>query len=151
MTQELREVYVKFSEAIWGINTCVVRIVAENQDLNQYSEQQLQTLRVIKQHPNISQIEIASYQGVFKTAISNRIRKLEQDGLVFIRPDKDMRKKVVSLTSKGMQLMETAEKAIYGKLNELLGSEFSKEEILTFVGQLDRAVHCLNSKKEVEK
>ncbi|SDI29611.1 DNA-binding transcriptional regulator, MarR family [Alteribacillus persepolensis] len=151
MSQELHDVYVKFREAIWRINAYVGQIVSEHEELSQYSEQQLQTLRVIKQHPNISQNDIAAFQGVYKTAISNRIKKLEQDGLVFIRADEDMRKKVVSLSSKGLQLIEQADKVIYGKLDELLGPVFTEEEIFAVVRQLDKAAQHFKMNKEVKK
>lgn len=151
MSEELRKAYSKFGEAILEINAYVAHIVDEHEGLNRYSPQQLQTLRIIKENPAISQNEIAAIQGVFKTAISNRIKKLEQDGLIAIHSDQDMRKRAVSITQKGIGLLSTSENAIYENLNELLGAEFTSEEILTFTQQLDKVVLSLKKKKETEK
>ncbi|TDL30999.1 MarR family transcriptional regulator [Jeotgalibacillus sp. S-D1] len=138
MSKDISQAFVQFSEAIWNINAYVAEIIAQNEELNQYSSQQLQTLRIIKEHPDISQSEIAAIQGVFKTAISNRIKKLELGGLIAISSGRDRREKSVKITDKGLHLMNTSEKVIYGHLNDLLSSEFSNEEIVTFTKQLHR-------------
>ncbi|WP_082233044.1 MarR family winged helix-turn-helix transcriptional regulator [Halobacillus massiliensis] len=143
MSKELREAYVKFNEAMWGINTYVAQILSSHETLSRYSQQQMETLRIIKQNPKISQNEIAAIQGVFKTAISNRIKKLKEDGLIHITSDKDQRKKSVSLTQEGMQLLDLSEEVVYGKLNELFEDHFSKEEVIYFTKQLDEAAKLL--------
>ncbi|TGB04874.1 MarR family winged helix-turn-helix transcriptional regulator [Halobacillus salinus] len=143
MSEELRTSFAKFREAMWVINDYIVRVMAEEEALKGYSQQQLETLRIIRENPNISQNTIASTQGVFKTAISNRIKKLEADGLVVIQPGEDMRKKSISLTEKGMNLLDKAEDVVYSKLDQLLENHFTKEEVIYFTKQLDKTVQLL--------
>jgi len=146
MSEELRESFAKFSEAMWVINDYVEKILQEDETLSRYSKQQIETLRIIHKNPNISQKEISSIQGVFKTAISNRIRKLEQDGLIVINSDKDMRRKSVSLTSDGLKIVKLAEEMIFENLNSLLEDDFSKGEVIHFTEQLEKIVTLLKSK-----
>lgn len=145
MSEELRKSFSKFREAMWVINDYVVKILEEEEVLKGYSQQQFETLRIIKENPNISQNAIASTQGVFKTAISNRIKKLERDGLIAIEPGEDMRKKSISLTSEGMNILETAEEVVYTKLNQLLENHFTNEEVIYFTQQLDKTVQLLKN------
>lgn len=151
MSKELRKAYSKFGDAILEINAYVAQIVDKHEELNRYSPQQLQTLRIINENPAISQNKIAEIQGVFKTAISNRIKRLEQDCLITIHSDQDMRKRAISITQKGLELLGISENAIYENLNELLEEKFTNEEILTFTRQLDEIVHSLKKRKEDEK
>ncbi|WP_167578693.1 MarR family winged helix-turn-helix transcriptional regulator [Jeotgalibacillus proteolyticus] len=138
MSKEMTKAFIQFSEAIWSINAYVGGIMAQDAELKPYSTQQLQTLRIINEHPDISQGEIAAIQGVFKTAISNRIKKLEQNSLIIIDSGRDKRERSVKITEKGIKLIEKSEAIIFGHLNELLHTEFSDEEIVTFTRQLDR-------------
>lgn len=147
MSQELFVAYAKFSEAILEVNAYVADVFGSHEQLQAYSPQQLQTLRIINKNPAISQNEIAEIQGVFKTAISNRIRKLEKDGLIAIRADQDLRKKAISITQKGNELLKLSETVIFESLDELLGERFTSEEILGFTSQLDEIVTCLKQEK----
>ncbi len=151
MSKELYTAYAKFSEAILEVNAYVSDVFGDNEQLKPYSPQQLQTLRIINKYRIISQTEIAQIQGVFKTAISNRIKKLEQDGLITIVSDQDLRKKAVSITPKGSELLKVSESAIYENLNQLLGERFTSEEIITFTAQLDEIVDCLKKEKSAEQ
>ncbi|MCA0969233.1 winged helix-turn-helix transcriptional regulator [Halobacillus litoralis] len=143
MSEQLRQSFSKFREAMWVINDYVVKVLAEHEALNRYSQQQLETLRIIRENPNISQNKIATTQGVFKTAISNRIKKLQEDGLITINAGEDMRKKSISLTGKGTELMETAEEVVYQNLDQLLEGHFSQEEVMEFSQQLDKIVQLI--------
>ena len=148
MAQELFTAYSKFSEAILEVNAYVADVFANHEKLKAYSTQQLQTLRIIKKNPSISQSEIADIQGVFKTAISNRIRKLEQDGLIAILTNQDLRKKAISITQKGTELLVVSETVIFENLNDLLAERFTGDEIIKFTSQLDEIVHCLKMEKD---
>ena len=148
MSRELFTAYSKFSEAILEVNAYVADVFANHEKLKAYSPQQLQTLRIIKKNPSISQSEIADIQGVFKTAISNRIKKLEQDGLIAILTNQDLRKKAISITQKGTELLVVSETVIFENLNDLLAERFTGDEIIKFTSQLDEIVHCLKMEKD---
>ncbi|MDN5709319.1 MAG: winged helix-turn-helix transcriptional regulator [Planococcus sp. (in: firmicutes)] len=151
MSQELFTAYSKFSEAILEVNVYVADVFASHKVLKAYSPQQLQTLRIIKKNSAISQSEIADIQGVFKTAISNRIKKLEQDGLIAILTNQDLRKKAISITQKGTELLTVSETVIFDSLNELLAERFTSDEIIKFTSQLDEIVQCLKMEKDGDK
>lgn len=151
MSQELFTAYSKFSEAILEVNAYVANVFTTHEELKAYSPQQLQTLRIIKKNPAISQSEIADIQGVFKTAISNRIKKLEQDGLIAILTNQDLRKKSISITQKGTDLLMVSETVIFENLNDLLAERFTSDEIIQFTSQLDEIVNFLRTEKDGDK
>ncbi|MDE4085672.1 winged helix-turn-helix transcriptional regulator [Planococcus maritimus] len=151
MSQELFTAYSKFSEAILEVNAYVANVFTTHEELKAYSPQQLQTLRIIKKNPAISQSEIADIQGVFKTAISNRIKKLEQDGLIAILTNQDLRKKAISITQKGTDLLMVSETVIFENLNDLLAERFTSDEIIQFTSQLDEIVNFLRTEKDGDK
>ncbi len=151
MSQELFTAYSKFSEAILEVNAYVANVFTTHEELKAYSPQQLQTLRIIKKNPAISQSEIADIQGVFKTAISNRIKKLEQDGLIAILTNQDLRKKSISITQKGTDLLIVSETVIFENLNDLLAERFTSDEIIQFTSQLDEIVNSLKTEKDGDK
>lgn len=147
MHSDLRSVYVLFSEAMWEINGYVAKRIAEDEELSHFSKEQMETLRIIRRHPNISLGEIAKNQGVFKTAISNRIKKLADSELITIAADKDMRKRSVNLTKQGEALSLKAEDAVFSSLHQLFDQQFSKEEIMMFTDKLNKAVNILKEEK----
>ena len=151
MSQELFTAYSKFSEAILEVNAYVANVFTTHEELKAYSPQQLQTLRIIKKNPAISQSKIADIQGVFKTAISNRIKKLEQDGLIAILTNQDLRKKSISITQKGTDLLMVSETVIFENLNDLLAERFTSDEIIQFTSQLDEIVNSLKTEKDGDK
>jgi MarR family transcriptional regulator, teicoplanin-associated locus regulator len=147
MNNDLRSIYILFSEAMWEINAYVAKRMEEEEELAHFSKEQMETLRIIRKHPNISQGEIAKNQGVFKTAISNRIKKLEQSQLITIAADKDNRKRTVNLTNKGEALSLKAEDAVFGSLHQLFDEQFTEEEIKFFTAKLNKTVNILKEGK----
>lgn len=149
MEEELKKAFNLFQESIINIHSEVAKIL-NNSGLDEVvSKEQYQTLKIIKDFPRCKYSFIAAKQGVFKTAISNRINKLKHLDLIAIQQGEDKREKSVLLTDKGLELVKRTEDVIYETFNRKLSSHFSNEEIITFVKQLEKANKLITGKDNV--
>nr|WP_263315015.1 MarR family transcriptional regulator [Mammaliicoccus sp. Marseille-Q6498] len=150
MDNELKKAFNLFQESIINIHSEVAKIL-NNSGLDEViSKEQYQTLKIIKESPKCTYGYIASKQGVFKTAISNRINKLKHLNLISIQQGEDKREKSVLLTEKGLSLVKRTEDIIYETFNSKLSSHFSEQEIITFVQQLQKANDLITGKDDVK-
>lgn len=100
----------------------------------EFSPEQLQVLNILNTYGQTTGSEIAQFQGVHKSAISSRIKKLEEKGLVQMIPDADDRRlKFIRLTSKGKQFLETSKEAVYQQFEKLISDQVEEEEIDQFI------------------
>lgn len=150
MDKELKKVFNLFQESIINIHSEVGKILNQSQLDITISKEQYQTLKIIKETPMCSYSYIATKQGVFKTAISNRINKLRHLNLIEIAQGEDKREKSVSPTQKGFVLVNKIEDLIYERFNKTLSSQFSHDEIVTFVNQLQKANNLITGKEDIE-
>lgn len=149
MEEELKKAFNLFQESIINIHSEVAKIL-NNSGLDEVvSKEQYQTLKIIKDFPRCTYSFIAAKQGVFKTAISNRINKLKHLDLIAVQQGEDKREKSVLLTDKGLELVKRTEDVIYETFNRKLSSHFSNEEIITFVKQLEKANKLITGKDNV--
>ncbi|WP_256681922.1 MarR family winged helix-turn-helix transcriptional regulator [Mammaliicoccus fleurettii] len=147
---ELKKAFNLFQESIINIHSEVGKIL-NNTGLDEViSKEQYQTLKIIKDFPKCTYGFIATKQGVFKTAISNRINKLKNLELISIEQGEDKREKSVLLTEKGMKLVIRTEDIIYETFNRKLSSHFSDHEIITFVKQLEKANNLITGKDDAK-
>ena len=149
MEEELKRAFNLFQESIVNIHSEVAKILNNSGVDEVISKEQYQTLRIIKESPRCTYSFIAAKQGVFKTAISNRINKLKKLELILIQQGEDKREKSVLLTEKGFELVSRTENIIYETFNRKLSSHFSNEEIITFVKQLEKANNLITGKDNV--
>lgn len=150
MEEDLKRAFNLFHESIINIHSEVAKIL-NNSGLDEViSKEQYQTLKIIKDFPKCTYSFIASKQGVFKTAISNRINKLKNLDLISIQQGEDKREKSVLLTEKGLKLVNRTEDIIYETFNRKLSAHFSDQEIITFVKQLEKANNLITRKDNVK-
>ena len=98
--QNLNQAHLLFIELSKAINE-----VLDEQDIN-ISREQMGVFKLLNEHGSLTINEIAEAQGVFKTAISKRISKLQQMGFVIKQVGHDKREKLVYLTEKGIHFMK---------------------------------------------
>ncbi|GGI41103.1 MarR family winged helix-turn-helix transcriptional regulator [Mammaliicoccus stepanovicii] len=149
MDNELKKVFNLFQESIVNIHSEVAKILSNSGLDEVISKEQYQTLKIVKESPGSTFSYIASKQGVFKTAISNRINKLMKLNLISIQQGEDKREKSVLLTEKGISVVNRTEDIIYETFNKKLSPHFSEEEIITFVKQLQKANDLITGKDNV--
>lgn len=95
-----------------------------NQDIFNISKEQADLLKILKVKGPTSPGSLAMYQNVHKSAISNRLKKLLDKGLVEWNdcPAKsDKRSKLINITTSGEHILEELEAAIFNAVKELIG------------------------------
>ena len=86
------------------------KAVEENIDI---SREQLGIFKLLLEHKQLSVNQIAEKQGVYKTAISKRIKKLETKHFVERIKSGDKREKVIQLTEEGLQFYNNRQNKLY--------------------------------------
>ncbi|BAZ36572.1 transcriptional regulator (plasmid) [Calothrix sp. NIES-4101] len=97
--------------------------------LNVWSFDVLATLRRQGQPFRLKPTELYSLLMLSSGAMTNRIDRLEQDGIVMrVRDAEDRRSVMVQLTSKGIQLADTVMPILFEKEKQML-SQFTADEV----------------------
>lgn len=100
----------------------------------EYSPEQIQTLKLLSAYDSLSNGKLAVLQGVHKSAITARLKKLEEKGLILSeRAQHDQRTKVVRLTEAGQEILAASNTAINETIANLFNDEISEEELVQFV------------------
>jgi MarR family transcriptional regulator, teicoplanin-associated locus regulator len=141
MDKKLCEAVELFEEVIMYGTERIIRSF-EHQLFEEYSSEQLQMLQIISKSGRISPGKLAALQGVHKSAISNRYKKLEMKGLVTtVDSEKDLRGKAITLTQKGYDVVALFNEVIYEHVENIVLNDFHEEEINEFL----RIFHKLSS------
>lgn len=131
--EQFNELHLAFIELSRKINEVIEE---EHIDI---SREQLGVFKLLLEHQRLSMKEIAENQGVFKTAISKRVKKLEDKGYVAKVSSVDAREKVIELTEKGHQFYENRQNILYKGLEKKLN--LNNDELQ----QLFKHVKAINS------
>jgi len=99
----------------------------------EYSREQLQLLKLLEQFGPIQAGQLAQKQGVHKSAVSNRLKKLVDKNLVVSRRGQDQRERLIELTEAGRRIVEEADAAVYRYVESLLDGKIDEAEIEQFV------------------
>lgn len=133
MNKKLSEAVALFEGVIMYGTERIIRSF-EHQIFEEYSSEQLQMLQIISKSEHISPGKLASLQGVHKSAISNRYKKLEAKGLVTtVDSDEDLRAKLIALTDKGHDVVSMFNEVIYEHVEKIVLDDFQEEEIDEFL------------------
>ena len=133
MKDNLREAVLLFEEVMIHGTERVLKSV-ESPVWQMYSPEQLHVLKLVGKYGPISSGRLAAIQGVHKSAISNRLKKLTEKGLVIVeRRDDDHRTKYISLTESGWVVATEAEQEIYAYLERLIEGKVEEEEVIQFI------------------
>lgn len=111
--------------------------------LNVWSFDVLATLRRQGQPFRLKPTELYSLLMLSSGAMTNRIDRLEQDGIVTrVRDAEDRRSVMVQLTPKGIQLANTVMPILFEKEKQLL-SQFTADELQLFIPMLRKLLLLL--------
>jgi DNA-binding MarR family transcriptional regulator len=93
-------------------------------------------LQELVPHPGISPLQLSERLGVQPSTMTPALARLERKGLVFVGKDpKDGRKKAISLTRKGKETIDAAERLVIS-WRDRLGVD--REELIRLRDSLDR-------------
>ncbi len=112
--EQYNEMHLAFIEMSRGINE-----VMERQGID-ISREQMGVFKLLFENKKLTLKEIAEMQGVFKTAISKRIKKMEEKGYVKKISSNDKREKLVVLTEFGITFYKNRLLLLYKGLEEKL-------------------------------
>jgi len=99
----------------------------------EYSPEQMQVLKLISKEESMTAGRLALLQGVHKSAISSRLKKLVEKELVVIMPSGDRREKLIELTDKGQDVVEQSKQVLDEYIGSLLSDHVKDLEIEQFL------------------
>lgn len=133
MKEQLKEAVELFEEVMIYGTEHVMKSVDVDIWRN-YSPEQIQVLKILETQGPLSNSKLAEIQGVHKSAISTRLKKLEQVGLVESSRDPlDQRAKVVLLTEAGTEVLKISSDAVYESIEKLFADHIDEKELQSFV------------------
>lgn len=133
MKEQLKEAVELFEEVMIYGTEHVMKSVDVDIWRN-YSPEQIQVLKILETQGPLSNSKLAEIQGVHKSAISTRLKKLEQMGLVESSRDPlDQRAKVVLLTEAGIEVLKISSDAVYESIEKLFADHIDEKELQSFV------------------
>jgi len=105
----------------------------------EFSREQIQVLKMISKNGSLPAGKIASLQGVHKSAISSRLKKLQEKKLVrIVRSSEDQRTKEVELTDAGEEVVRQSDSAVYEYVEKLFSDQVNDEELDQFVSMFKK-------------
>lgn len=146
MREKLEEAIELFQEVlIYGSEHVVKSVKVDVWD--EYSPEQIQVLKILSTQGPLSNGKLAEIQGVHKSAISTRLKKLEEKGLVASDKDpNDQRAKIVQLTTSGEEVLRKSDDAVYESIEKLFVGKVEEHEIDTFVNTFRKLKDILHMK-----
>lgn len=133
MKEQLKEAIELFEEIlIYGAEHVMKSVDVDI--WKEYSPEQIQVLKILSTQGPLSNGKLADIQGVHKSAISTRLKKLEDKGLVVSARDAhDQRAKVVQLTNAGAEVLQLSNEAVYESVEKLFIGKIDEHEIDAFI------------------
>ena len=99
----------------------------------EYSPEQIQLLKLIGREQRITSGRLAVMQGVHKSAVSSRIKKLLEKDLIRVVETANRREKLLELTEKGIHIQKQSDKVLTEYVEKLFGQYIEDEEIEQFL------------------
>ncbi|MFD1864826.1 MarR family winged helix-turn-helix transcriptional regulator [Planococcus chinensis] len=99
----------------------------------EYSPEQIQLLKLIGREQRITSGRLAVMQGVHKSAVSSRIKKLLEKDLIRVVETANRREKLLELTDKGIHIQKQSDKVLTEYVEKLFGQYIADEEIEQFL------------------
>lgn len=100
----------------------------------EYSLEQIQVLKLISKNGPLTAGVIADLQGVHKSAISNRLKKLEDKDLIqIVKSEEDQRTKLINLTEAGLHVLKESDQAVYAYIHDLFANHVKDDELDNFL------------------
>ncbi|WP_394190172.1 MarR family winged helix-turn-helix transcriptional regulator [Paenisporosarcina quisquiliarum] len=132
MDKRIQEATELFEEVLIYGTERVLKSV-DNPLWKEYSPEQMQVLKLISKEESMTAGRLALLQGVHKSAISSRLKKLVEKELVVIMPSGDRREKLIELTDKGQDVVEQSKQVLDEYIGSLLSDHVKDLEIEQFL------------------
>ncbi|MBU0903590.1 MAG: winged helix DNA-binding protein [Firmicutes bacterium] len=132
MDKRIQEATELFEEVLIYGTERVLKSV-DNPLWKEYSPEQMQVLKLISKEESMTAGRLALLQGVHKSAISSRLKKLVEKELVVIMPSGDRREKLIELTDKGQDVVEQSKQVLDEYIGSLLSDHVNDQEIEQFL------------------
>lgn len=132
MDKRIQEATELFEEVLIYGTERVLKSV-DNPLWKEYSPEQMQVLKLISKEESMTAGRLALLQGVHKSAISSRLKKLVEKELVVIMPSGDRREKLIELTDKGQGVVEQSKQVLDEYIGSLLSDHVKDLEIEQFL------------------
>ncbi|MWV42933.1 MarR family transcriptional regulator [Paenibacillus sp. HJL G12] len=112
----------------------------------EYSPQQLRLMKLVDQLGALTAGQLADMLQVHKSAISNRLKKLTDKGLVrVVRLEHDNRISVITITPEGKSIVDEAYNVLYGYINSMVKETLNEDELDQFIHVLRKLKQMLDS------
>lgn len=132
MDERIKEAVSLFEEVLIYGTERVIRSV-DDPIWKEYSPEQIQVLKLIYKEGEITSSRLAILQGVHKSAISNRIKKLMEKELIDTKPSGDKREKILVLTSLGGDVINESDRVLHEYIGKLMSNQVDDREIDQFL------------------
>lgn len=132
MDKRIQEAVDLFQQVLIYGTERVLRSV-EDPLWKEYSPEQMQVLNIIAKEGAMTAGRMATLQGVHKSAVSNRLKKLMDRELLHVLQSDDKREKLLDLTDKGREAVEHSNRVLHGYIEKLLINQVDDQEIEQFL------------------
>ena len=132
MDKRIKEAIYLFEEVLIYGTERVIRSV-DDPLWREYSPEQIQVMKLIHKEGEITSGRLAVLQGVHKSAISNRLKKLKEKELVDTKPSGDKREKILVLTPQGEMVIKQSDEVLHDYIGKLLSNQINDQEIDQFL------------------
>ncbi len=132
MDHRITEAVELFQEVLFYGTERVIRSV-DNPLWEEFSPEQMQSLKLISKEGQITSARLAILQGVHKSAVSNRTKKLLQKELIQVVQTADRREKLLELTDAGHAVLEESDRILAEYLEKLMSEQVNDHEIDQFL------------------
>jgi len=99
----------------------------------EFSPEQIQLMKLINKEGEITSGRLAILQGVHKSAISNRLKKLKEKELVDTKSSGDKREKIIMLTEQGQAVIKRSDEVLHEYIGKLMSNQVDDQEIDQFL------------------
>lgn len=132
MDKRIQEAVSLFEEVLIYGTERVIRSV-DDPLWREYSPEQIQVLKLIHKEGEITSGRLAILQGVHKSAISNRLKKLKEKELVDTKSSGDKREKILVLTPQGESVIKRSDEVLNEYIGKLMSNQVNDQEIDQFL------------------
>jgi DNA-binding MarR family transcriptional regulator len=132
MDKRIKEAVSLFEEVLIYGTERVIRSV-DDPLWREYSPEQIQVLKLIHKEGEVTSGRLAVLQGVHKSAISNRLKKLKEKELVDTKPSGDKREKILVLTQQGESVIKRSDEVLHEYIGKLMSNQVDDQEIDQFL------------------
>jgi DNA-binding MarR family transcriptional regulator len=132
LDKRIQEAVSLFEEVLIYGTERVIRSV-DDPLWREYSPEQIQVLKLIHKEGEITSGRLAILQGVHKSAISNRLKKLKEKELVDTKSSGDKREKILVLTPQGESVIKRSDEVLNEYIGKLMSNQVNDQEIDQFL------------------